>query len=255
MRTRRPASRSSSRWPIPLKTALVGDESGAEIAPERLIILDQPTQSVTFENVTEMPLLSINRDFSAPVVLTAERRPHELERLAQADSDPFARYEAMQELMMAALTAGARGEPVDAGAGDPGNRGDAEVERARPGVQGGGDPAAERKPDRRPHGRRRSRRDPRLARAASHGRSGLHSRTTFLRRIASAAPQGDDLSPAAKGVRRLRTVALGLHRRGERGAGGKPRQGAVRRRRQHDRPPGRAWRARLAAGAASGRRR
>ncbi len=99
---------------IPLKTALVGDESGAEIASERLIILDQPTQSVTFENVTEIPLLSINRDFSAPVVLTAERRPHELERLAQADSDPFARYEAMQELMMAALTAGARGEPVDA---------------------------------------------------------------------------------------------------------------------------------------------
>ena len=99
--------------PIPLKTALIGEQSGAEIAPERLIVLDQPSQSVTFDNVTETPLLSINRNFSAPVVLTAQRKADELERLAQADTDPFARYEAMQELMMAALTAGARGEELD----------------------------------------------------------------------------------------------------------------------------------------------
>src|SRR3954454_20104338 len=100
--------------PIPLKTALIGEESGAEIAPERLILLDKPRDSFIFDNVSETPLLSINRDFSAPVVLTAERRADELERLAQADTDPFARYEAMQELMMTALTAGARGENADA---------------------------------------------------------------------------------------------------------------------------------------------
>src|SRR4051812_4494021 len=99
--------------PIPLKTALIGEQSGAEIAPERLIVLDQPQQSVRFENVTEPPLLSINRDFSAPVMINVDRRPKELERLAQADPNPFARYEAMQELMMAALVAEARGEPVD----------------------------------------------------------------------------------------------------------------------------------------------
>src|SRR3954462_3351000 len=90
--------------PIPLRTALIGEQSGAEIAPERLIVLDQPRQSLTFEDVTETPLLSINRDFSAPVMISAERRADELERLAQSDTDPFARYEAMQELMMAALT-------------------------------------------------------------------------------------------------------------------------------------------------------
>ena len=194
---------------IPLKTALVGDESGAEIASERLIILDQPTQSVTFENVTEMPLLSINRDFSAPVVLTAERRPHELERLAQADSDPFARYEAMQELMMAALTAGARGEPVDAAPVIRAIGATLQVERARPGVQGGGDPAAERKPDRRPHGRRRSRRDPRLARALRKD-IGTALSDDLLAAHRSDGAQGDDLSPTAKGVRRLRTVSLGF---------------------------------------------
>ena len=100
--------------PIPLRTALIGEDSGAEIAPEKLIVLGEPSQSVRFENVSEPPLLSINRGFSAPIIVEAERRPGELERLAQSDTDPFARYEAIQELMMRVLVAGARGEPVDA---------------------------------------------------------------------------------------------------------------------------------------------
>ena len=99
--------------PIPLKTALIGEESGAEIASERLLVIDEPSETVTFENVSEKPLLSVNRGFSAPIVLDAERGAGELERLAGSDTDPFARYEAMQEMMMRALTAGARGEPVD----------------------------------------------------------------------------------------------------------------------------------------------
>src|SRR4051794_33577842 len=109
-----PGQRIKQVMPIPLKTALISNDSGHEICPERLIILDQAKQSVTFDNVVETPLLSINRDFSAPIIVTAERAPHELERLAQTDSDPFARYEAMQELMMRALVAGANGEHFDA---------------------------------------------------------------------------------------------------------------------------------------------
>ena len=62
----RPAGQAA--MPIPLKTALIGDDSGHEICPERLIVLDQPEQSVTFDNVVEAPLLSINRGFSAPVI-------------------------------------------------------------------------------------------------------------------------------------------------------------------------------------------
>src|SRR6059058_146333 len=58
--------------PIPLKTALVGETSGHEICPERLIVLDDARQSVTFENVFEAPLLSINRNFSAPIIVQAE---------------------------------------------------------------------------------------------------------------------------------------------------------------------------------------
>ena len=95
---------------VPLKTALIGEESGAEIAPERLILLDELEQTVTFEAVREPPLLSINRSFSAPVILKAERRPGELEKLAANDTDPFARYEAIQELMLGWLIAEVQGE-------------------------------------------------------------------------------------------------------------------------------------------------
>ena len=59
--------------PIPLKTALIGSETGAEICPEQLVVLDRESQSFTFENVTEFPLLSINRSFSAPVMVDVER--------------------------------------------------------------------------------------------------------------------------------------------------------------------------------------
>ena len=71
---RRPGQPVKQPMPIPLRTALIGEDSGAEIAPERLIVLDEPRQSVPFEDVAEPPLLSINRGFSAPIIVEAERR-------------------------------------------------------------------------------------------------------------------------------------------------------------------------------------
>src|SRR4051812_155642 len=93
-----PGEEAKMPMAIPLRTALIGSETGAEIAPERLIILNQQKQSVTFDNVAEAPLLSINRNFSAPIIVDAGIAADALEQLAQADTDPFARYEAMQEL-------------------------------------------------------------------------------------------------------------------------------------------------------------
>ena len=78
-----PGQPDKQPMPIPLRTALIGGETGHETCAERLIVLDQPRQSVTFENVTEPPLLSINRNFSAPIIVEADRSPGELERLAQ----------------------------------------------------------------------------------------------------------------------------------------------------------------------------
>jgi aminopeptidase N len=195
--------------PIPLKTALIGEQSGAEICPERLIVLDQPSQSVVFENVTEPPLLSINRDFSAPVVLTAERRPDELERLAQSDTDPFARYEAMQELMFAALTAGARGEAVDA---EPVIRAIAATLQSNS-LDVAFKAEAIMLPSETLIAERMEVVDPDAihgARETLRRAIGTALKNELLAARRSGAAEGDDLSPQAKGTRRLRTVALGL---------------------------------------------
>jgi aminopeptidase N len=194
---------------IPLKTALIGEQSGHEICPERLIVLDKPRDSITFDNVTETPLLSINRNFSAPVMITAERRPGELERLAQSDTDPFARYEAMQELMMAALTAGARGESVDA---------EPVIRAIGATLQSNSlDPAFKAEAILLPSDTLVAERMDVVDPDAIHA-----SRDALRAAIGSALPsellaahrsdgvEGNDLSPRAKGIRRLRSVALGL---------------------------------------------
>ncbi len=204
-----PGQPAKQPMPIPLRTALIGESSGDEICPERLIVLDQATQSVTFDNVVERPLLSINRGFSAPVIADVERQPHELERLAQTDTDPFARYEAMQELMMRALVAGAEGRDVDAG---PVIRA-IEATLQSNSLDSGFKAEAILLPSESVVADRMAVIDP----------DAIHqSRETLRRAIGSALSDallaahrsdgaaGDDLSPAAKGVRRLRSVALGL---------------------------------------------
>jgi aminopeptidase N len=204
-----PGQPEKQPMPIPLRTALIGDGSGAEIAAEQLIILDQPRQTVTFDNVAETPLLSINRGFSAPVIVTAERHPHELERLAQTDNDPFARYEAMQELMMRALVAGARGADVDAepvvraiGATlksnslDPAFKGEAILLPSESLIADRMDVVD---PDAIHSARDRLRTA--IGSQLSEGLLVAHR---------SDGARGDDLSPAAKGIRRLRSVALGF---------------------------------------------
>ena len=112
------------------------------------------------------------------------------------------------------------------------------VHRARPRIQGGGDPApsealvAERMESVIP-----MRSTQRAMRCAGDRRC---ARRALLAAYRSAAPRRATCQPAAKGVRRLRTVALGLLAAGDAGERRDAGQGAVRRRRQHDRPPRRA---------------
>jgi aminopeptidase N len=204
-----PGQPGKQPMPIPLKTALIGEASGHEICPERLVVLDQPRQSVTFDDVGEPPLLSLNRNFSAPVVVEAERGAGELERLAQADTDPFARYEAMQELMMRALLAGARGQDTDPAAViraigatlqsnslDPAFKGEAILLPTEALV-------AERLDVVDPDAIHSSR-------EALRNAIGSALADALLAAHRSDGVSGDDLSPRAKGIRRFRTVALGL---------------------------------------------
>jgi aminopeptidase N len=195
--------------PIPLRTALIGRDTGHEICPERLIVLDQPKQSITFDNVTEPPLLSINRNFSAPIIVDADRPDADLERLAQADTDPFARYEAIQELIMRALIKAARGETLDAepviraiGATLKSNSLDAAF-KAEAILLPSDTLLAERMDVVDPDAIH-------SARENLRAQIGSALKDELLAAHRSDGVEGNDLSPKAKGIRRLRTVALGL---------------------------------------------
>ena len=204
-----PGQPEKQPMPIPLKTALIDNESGDEVAPERLIMLDQIRRSVHFEHIAEQPLLSINRGFSAPIVIDVTRGEQELERLAQTDTDPFARYEAMQDMMMRALAAGARGEPVDA---EPLIRAVAATLQSHA-LDAAFKGEAILLPSESLIADRMDVVDPEAIHASREllreaiGRE-LSDALVAAHRSDGAA--GDDLSPAAKGIRRLRTVALGL---------------------------------------------
>lgn len=96
--------------PIPLKLKLFEQADGSAIGEEQLILLDTPRLSVKLADKATTPVLSINRHFSAPVVIESDRSAEALMTLAAHDDDPFSRYEAMQQLMVKTLLADMRGE-------------------------------------------------------------------------------------------------------------------------------------------------
>jgi aminopeptidase N len=94
---------------LPLRTANGGSvERG-------LLTLDKPAATYVFTGVEQRPVPSINRGFSAPVRLTVNVGDEDLRFLANHDSDPFNRWQAVHTLAMRLLvdsTAAIRkGEP------------------------------------------------------------------------------------------------------------------------------------------------
>jgi aminopeptidase N len=71
-----------------------------------VLALTQPEQTFVFTDVSEHPVPSLLRGFSAPVQLRHEYSDSELTHLMAYDSDPFNRWEAGQALMTRVLIAG-----------------------------------------------------------------------------------------------------------------------------------------------------
>lgn len=88
---------------LPLKLKLFGADTARPLIDERLVMLTDAQTRLTFEGVSERPVLSINRGFSAPVIVDTNRSAADLAFLSAHDDDPFARYEAMQQLMLDTL--------------------------------------------------------------------------------------------------------------------------------------------------------
>ncbi|HEX7742004.1 MAG TPA: DUF3458 domain-containing protein, partial [Sphingobium sp.] len=97
---------------IPLRTALFDQDSGKNRG-EELLLLTQARQTFSFSGFAVPPVLSINRGFSAPVIVATDRSQADLAFLSAHDDDPFARYEAMQQLMVNVLVGRIGGQDVD----------------------------------------------------------------------------------------------------------------------------------------------
>ncbi len=103
-----PGQTGKKPMPIPLKMALYNRQIGQH-SGEHLIVLDQAEATFTFSGFASRPILSLNRGFSAPVAISGDLSMDDLVFLAAHDDDPFARYEAMQSLMLRHLVAQSEG--------------------------------------------------------------------------------------------------------------------------------------------------
>lgn len=83
-------------------------------AVTRLLVIDQPVQRLRLEGLPAQdppPALSVLRHFSAPVKVRLGRPNRERVHLLACDSDPFARWDAGQQLLRRAIARRAKGEP------------------------------------------------------------------------------------------------------------------------------------------------
>ncbi len=192
---------------IPLKLKLFG-EDGKALSGEQLVMLNDARAEVAFAVTGERPVLSINRGFSAPVIVNTNRSAADLAFLSAHDDDPFARYEAMQQLMLDTLVASvAEGRGTHAPVIDAVRRtlDDPALDAAfvaeavlLPSESFVGDQMQVVDPDA-------------IFRAREALRRDLGRELEGLWREAYDANRANrfEYSPAAKGARRLKTVALG----------------------------------------------
>ncbi|MBU6166247.1 MAG: aminopeptidase N [Alphaproteobacteria bacterium] len=191
---------------MPFRLALIGRTSGRRIGPEQVVELREGVTHLTFADLPEPVLPSLNRGFSAPVVVDADTARADLAFLAAHDDDPFARWEAFQQLALsvlggdddpAPLVAAVKGTLADPGL-DAAFKGEAVLLPTESFI---GDAAAVVDVE-AIHRRREA---ARLAIA-----TGLEPLwwAAYQRERAALAGRETDLTPDAKGSRRLANVAL-----------------------------------------------
>jgi aminopeptidase N len=192
---------------MPLRLAAFAMDGSADALSDTLVTLTGATQRIALGRFAARPALSVNRGFSAPVIVDFERAPGELAWLAAHDDDPFARYEALQQLMLDTLVAAVSGETGDrravidavaqtlaTRASDPAFVAEAVLLPSEAFI---GDQMLTVDPD--------AIRRERLALQAAIG-TALEQEWRSI--LAGSAPPATDLSRKAKGGRRLRGVAL-----------------------------------------------
>ena len=98
-----PQQPAESKQPfyIPISIALFNANKNK--VHESVLVLKKHQQVFTISGLSKKPLISVLRDFSAPIKLTMRRSSNELAQLVAMDDNGFARWEAMQELYLRVL--------------------------------------------------------------------------------------------------------------------------------------------------------
>jgi aminopeptidase N len=110
-----PGQPSKQPVTMPIRLA-VFDRATGKSTGERVFVLEAESGTLVIDGAGDDPVLSVNRDFSAPVVIETDRSPQDLAFLSAHDDDPFARFEAMQQLMLDTMVSTASGRAADHGA-------------------------------------------------------------------------------------------------------------------------------------------
>ncbi|WP_299195449.1 aminopeptidase N [uncultured Erythrobacter sp.] len=116
-----PGQPDKQPMPIPLRVAVHSRGSEA-VGDEQLLVLDRSEQTFDIPLAGPDPVVSINRGYTAPVIIERALDRADLVFLAAHDDDPFARYEAVQELAV--------GHLVDAASGSAGGEGEEAIVEA-----------------------------------------------------------------------------------------------------------------------------
>ncbi len=98
-----PGNQSPRPLPMPIKVAAFSP--GGDKLVETTLILDGAFLDWTVSAPDGRPLLSINREFSAPVRITHDIAAAETLSLARIDDDPFNKWDSLQRLIKADLLA------------------------------------------------------------------------------------------------------------------------------------------------------
>ncbi len=94
---------------FPLKVALLSKDTNE--LREKTLIISKRSEEFIFEGLENEPVLSVNRDFSAPIIV--EQESNDFAYLMKHDTNSFVRYESAQSFGVETIEAIMRGEAIN----------------------------------------------------------------------------------------------------------------------------------------------
>ncbi|MBA2652279.1 MAG: aminopeptidase N [Tatlockia sp.] len=89
---------------IPIRIALFTKEGQALALEQEILQLREQEQTFSFPNLPSKPIVSLLRDFSAPIKIDLEQSEEELLALLRFESDGYAKWNVAQRLVLSCLT-------------------------------------------------------------------------------------------------------------------------------------------------------